>query len=263
MACPECRSDVSDKAISCPKCGFPIREFLHEKASDENSSTLPEAPKTAQIEVSAENGAMPKLGQAEAGSEPTESFKEISDSPETLKELKERARQEATAKNGSSGDSTTAKPYKGIGPWLRVLCFFLIAQPIFEGFGLYGQMKGIDPTEEFQRIVNASYFLAAVKFFIGISLLRELRKDKSWGTIHLTAVLIWVAWPVATFLEFFVFPELFLGQLLPHESGDFNFAAANVFISTLFAVVWTCYFYQSERLAVTFRAAEWRSLKNR
>lgn len=31
MECPECGRQVSDKAISCPGCGFPIREYIAEQ----------------------------------------------------------------------------------------------------------------------------------------------------------------------------------------------------------------------------------------
>lgn len=43
IRCPECEKEISDKAISCPHCGFPLRET----AGQDNSSTNIETVKTA------------------------------------------------------------------------------------------------------------------------------------------------------------------------------------------------------------------------
>jgi hypothetical protein len=33
IPCPECERKVSDRAAACPECGFPIREWLDERAA--------------------------------------------------------------------------------------------------------------------------------------------------------------------------------------------------------------------------------------
>lgn len=33
--CPECNKQVSDKAVACPNCGFPIKEFVFAKETDD------------------------------------------------------------------------------------------------------------------------------------------------------------------------------------------------------------------------------------
>ena len=38
IQCPECEQSISDKAAKCPKCGYPIKEYLDSKAEE----TLPE-----------------------------------------------------------------------------------------------------------------------------------------------------------------------------------------------------------------------------
>lgn len=35
MKCPECHKEISDQAVSCPNCGYPIREKLKQKKEKE------------------------------------------------------------------------------------------------------------------------------------------------------------------------------------------------------------------------------------
>ena len=37
IKCPECGKDVSDKALACPNCGFPVVEYFHDDKSAEES----------------------------------------------------------------------------------------------------------------------------------------------------------------------------------------------------------------------------------
>ena len=50
--CPECGSSVSDKASACPKCGYPIQDYLH-SGGEASSSEFAEAE--GMSPVSAEN----------------------------------------------------------------------------------------------------------------------------------------------------------------------------------------------------------------
>lgn len=34
IKCPECKQSISDKALKCPKCGYPIQEYLSRKAEE-------------------------------------------------------------------------------------------------------------------------------------------------------------------------------------------------------------------------------------
>lgn len=43
ISCPECNHTVSDKAIRCPNCGFPLQEVLHQKAGDDSNPKTKEA----------------------------------------------------------------------------------------------------------------------------------------------------------------------------------------------------------------------------
>lgn len=40
IKCPECNNDVSTKATSCPKCGFPLEEYIKEKEYAEEIARL-------------------------------------------------------------------------------------------------------------------------------------------------------------------------------------------------------------------------------
>ena len=40
IKCPECDNDVSTKATSCPKCGFPLEEYIKEKEYAEEIARL-------------------------------------------------------------------------------------------------------------------------------------------------------------------------------------------------------------------------------
>lgn len=45
IKCPECEQSISDKAIKCPKCGYPVQEYLsknYEEMQIKNSSTPPQ-----------------------------------------------------------------------------------------------------------------------------------------------------------------------------------------------------------------------------
>ena len=44
IACPECEKTISDKAIACPNCGYPVRKRQQETAS--TPPPIPIAPKT-------------------------------------------------------------------------------------------------------------------------------------------------------------------------------------------------------------------------
>ena len=44
IACPECEKQISDKAIACPNCGYPVRERQQETAP--TPPPIPVAPKT-------------------------------------------------------------------------------------------------------------------------------------------------------------------------------------------------------------------------
>ncbi len=41
IKCPECGSEVSEQAASCPKCGYPIREYVDQlKAGNQQPTNL-------------------------------------------------------------------------------------------------------------------------------------------------------------------------------------------------------------------------------
>ncbi|NEZ02792.1 DUF2569 domain-containing protein [Wenzhouxiangella sp. XN201] len=159
-----------------------------------------------------------------------------------------------TFSKGSSPESPkkAVEPYKGMGPWLRILCFFLIAWPIIEASNLYNAMQGFDAPQGLQNLAAANYVLLAIKFFIGVALLKDLRQDKRWSTIRLTVFLIWIAWPICTAIEYLVLPPLFVGELMTHENGPLAFAIGSVVISALFTSAWTAYLLQSDRLKATY-----------
>ncbi len=37
IKCPECKNQVSDKAVTCPHCGFPIAQTLAQDNESENN----------------------------------------------------------------------------------------------------------------------------------------------------------------------------------------------------------------------------------
>ena len=41
IKCPECGNEVSDKALSCPKCGFPIYNYQSKSPIPNTASPLP------------------------------------------------------------------------------------------------------------------------------------------------------------------------------------------------------------------------------
>ena len=44
IKCPECGKDVSDKAKACPKCGYPIAEYVNGDIPSEESEGVPVQP---------------------------------------------------------------------------------------------------------------------------------------------------------------------------------------------------------------------------
>ena len=49
IKCPECGKEISDKAVACVNCGYPIREFLsdnQEAVSDEVNESARKPDKT-------------------------------------------------------------------------------------------------------------------------------------------------------------------------------------------------------------------------
>ena len=50
IKCPECRKEVSSMAITCPYCGFPIKESLNEKTlNEEHDGITPEVLKETEV----------------------------------------------------------------------------------------------------------------------------------------------------------------------------------------------------------------------
>ena len=47
IQCPECRTDVSDKAPACPKCGFPVASHAAENVERPEQQQAPAQPKEA------------------------------------------------------------------------------------------------------------------------------------------------------------------------------------------------------------------------
>ena len=259
IPCPECKSKVSDSAVSCPKCGFPIEQ--HVEAADQGVFAPPESADIESREIPEPSARRPEHLQVPLADTMTSDLPETSKSaPKTLSSGEALSDAKPT-KTGPTGSEDEVSAYKGIGPWLRILCFFLIAQPIWEFFGLYGEVSRADMTGEFATYVYSNYALAGLKFLIGISLFAELRQAKNWGTIKLTASLLWFSWPAVTAAEYLILPKLFLGDLISFESGSSAVAIGSVGLSCGFAMSWTAYLFLSKRIAVTYRKDDYLSKK--
>jgi len=52
ISCPECAKDVSDKALSCPNCGYPIKIATpHEQmGSEQRRRSVPTRPENANLQ---------------------------------------------------------------------------------------------------------------------------------------------------------------------------------------------------------------------
>lgn len=59
IACPECAQEVSDRARSCPRCGFPIADDLAEKAAAQRA----EEERTTRERTDAETDCTPCKGR--------------------------------------------------------------------------------------------------------------------------------------------------------------------------------------------------------
>jgi hypothetical protein len=81
---------------------------------------------------------------------------------------------------------------------------------------------------------------------------------KTWGTIKLTVLVLWLVWPVYTFIEYLILPQIFLGQLMPGygQLGSVGTVVVGIAGSAFFAFVWTINMLQSPRLAATFSKPE-------
>ena len=64
MKCPECQNEISTQAITCPKCGYPIKEALDNYAksiiSNEEDSTL-SLNKTGEVTIEIDGGFVGKI----------------------------------------------------------------------------------------------------------------------------------------------------------------------------------------------------------
>ena len=257
IPCPECKSEVSDSAVSCPRCGFPIEQ--HVEAANQGVIAPPESADNESREIldpparRSEHLLAPiaETLKSDFPEKSKSSFKTLS-SGEALSDAK-------PTKKGSTESEDKVLKYKDIGPWLRILCFFLIAQPIWEFFALYGEVSIIGMTGKFATYVYSNYALAGLKFLIGITLFGELRQAKNWGTIKLTAAMLWLSWPAVTAAEYLIFPKLFHGELIPFQSGSIAVAIDSVALSCGFAMSWTAYLFLSKRIAVTYRRDDYLS----
>ena len=43
IKCPECEQTISDKASKCPKCGYPIQEYLGGKTEESQTENFNDA----------------------------------------------------------------------------------------------------------------------------------------------------------------------------------------------------------------------------
>ena len=251
IRCPECESQVSDRAFACPQCGFPIQKDL--KAA----SKAEKAKSEIQRETEEQSSAPPKNDPENHQLSSADVFQfDLENSSEDSARESDAHMPEASLNASGKGppkDSDRVREYKGIGPWLRILCFFLILAPITDFFNLYGQIARIEATEEFTKFAYGNYALAGIRLLIGIGILSELRTAKTWATIKLTAVLIWIVWPLSTAIEWLVLPQVFLGGLIPFESGGLEVALGKIALSAGFAIVWTAYLMRSKRIAATYQ----------
>lgn len=253
IPCPECNSEVSDRAKACPRCGFPIADSTEQSSRDFlGSDEAKRAVDWQELEPtsSSDEGVEGAIEEATV-LVPDESTELAGEAGRSERAVEDQGQQPVR----SERDTDWAWEYEGIGPWLRILCFFLIGQPVWEFLGLYGEMSQAELTDNLRTYVYSNYALAGVKFLIGISVFGELRKAKNWGTIKLTASLLWVAWPLATSLEYLVLPQIFLGDWIPFASGGLPVALGSVALSACFALAWTVFLLTSKRVAVTYKKA--------
>jgi hypothetical protein len=133
------------------------------------------------------------------------------------------------------------------------MCLWLIVGGLLDIGGIGSTLENVGLTAAAQNLVNSYYVSGALQVLIGIALVKELRADRSWRTVKLAICLIWIAWPLLTAIELFVFPPLFIGRLISFDGGGPQIAIGVVVLSAGFTAVWTAYLLQSERLKATYR----------
>lgn len=60
IKCPECDQSISDKASKCPKCGYPIQEYLSGKAEETQSENMNDTSVNAEISADIQQASVQK-----------------------------------------------------------------------------------------------------------------------------------------------------------------------------------------------------------
>jgi hypothetical protein len=157
-------------------------------------------------------------------------------------------------------DEWIARPYKGIGPWLWIMCAQLLL------VSLNNLLVSDEHAEAIRVVFNESLLTAlkvtaVIKVLMAIAIFFELRRGLVWGTVQTAIAVLWIFYPGIMLVEYFVLAPILVDGWSLERIGGLREISVQLAAACVWPTIWTLYLTKSARIALTFNKEEYLARK--